>query len=332
MSTPIEKAGEFNLIRRLASISSPRTDPPVILGIGDDAAVFCSTPGMVQVVTTDAFVEGHHFDFSFYDMNHVGYKAMIVNLSDIAAMNALPIIATVALGVPGSFSIEDLEALYEGLTRAASTYGVQIVGGDMTCAPVLMLSITIIGEANEANIIYRNGANPGDRLCVSGHLGGAAMGLDILRNNVSSSVLGNEIRDDLIRRHLMPVPRLDLVNEWVKAGVRPSSLIDISDGLANELHHICAASNCGSVVEESSLPRMPDTYTGTTEPRSSTDYALNGGDDYELLFTSPPELLAQMPPDLFTEIGVMTEKDILIRRTDGSLEHLRPEGHDHFKS
>ena len=328
----IEETGEFSIIRRLASISSSHIHPPVIRGVGDDAAVYRTKSGVVQVVTTDAFIEGHHFDLSFYDMHHVGYKAMVVNLSDIAAMNARPVLATVALGMPGSFSMENLEDLYRGLTKAASEHGVQVVGGDTTCAPVLMLSITVIGEAGESVIVYRNGAKPGHILCVSGSVGEAATGLDILRNNVDPRVLGDTLWNSLVFRHRSPIPRLDLIEEWARKGVQPSALIDISDGLANELHHICEASGCGAILSESSLPLPPEVHTGATEPRSPLDYALNGGDDYELLFTAPSELLGEMSPDLFTTIGMMTEKDVLIRRKDGTLEPLKPGGHDHFGS
>ncbi|MCY4158711.1 MAG: thiamine-phosphate kinase [Bacteroidetes bacterium] len=327
----VTETGEFNLIHRLASISSPYTKSPVIAGIGDDAAVFRTSPGMIQVATTDAFIEGYHFDLSFYQMDQVGYKAMVVNLSDIAAMNALPMLATVALGVPASYSIESLEDLYRGLAKAASENGVQIVGGDTTSSPVLMLSITVIGEVIESNIVYRGGARPGDSLFVSGSLGEAAMGLDLLRNEVDPSLLGNAVWENLVRRHLTPVPRLDLVRAWAREGIRPSALIDISDGLTSEVHHICSASDCGAILWESSLPLPVEVHTGTKEPRSPTDYALNGGDDYELLFTAMPDLLEGMSSDLFTEIGLITEKDVLIQRTDGTCEPLVAGGHDHFR-
>ncbi len=309
---PIEEVGEFNLIRHLASISSPDTEPPVITGVGDDAAVYHPKPGMVQVVTTDALIEGYHFDFDFYRMDHVGYKAMVVNLSDIAAMNAQPILATIALGIPGSFSMEDLESLYQGLTNAASKYGVQIVGGDTTRSPVLMLSITVIGEVRESGIVCRSGANPGDDICISGNLGDAAAGLDLLRNHIGPEELGLKVWNTLTNRHRMPTPRLDLVKEWATKEVRPSALIDISDGLANEVHHICAASNCGAILWESQLPLSSELCAGAPKPRTPVDYALNGGDDYELLFTAPSEILEQMASDSFTTIGTVTEEDILI--------------------
>ncbi len=328
----VEEIGEFNLIRRLTSISSSGTSPPVMTGVGDDAAVYRPKPGMAQVVTTDALIEGYHFDFDFYRMDHIGYKAMVVNLSDIAAMNAQPILATVALGIPRSFSTDDLESLYRGLTDAASKYGVQIVGGDTTRSPVLLLSITIIGEAPVPSLVYRNGASPGDSICVSGNLGDAAAGLDLLRNHTESHTLEPNVWDALTTRHLMPTPRLDLVLEWAQKEVRPSALIDISDGLANEVHHICAASRCGAILWESKLPLSPELRAGAPKSRTPVDYALNGGDDYELLFTAPSEILEQMPSGSFTPIGVVTTKDVLIHREDGTLESLKPEGHDHFRA
>ncbi len=327
----IKELGEFNLIRHLASISSPQIHPPVIAGIGDDAAVYRPAPGMVQVVTTDAFIEGHHFDLDFYEMYDVGYKAMAVNLSDIAAMNARPTLATVALGVPSSCSAENLSDIYKGLAHVASRNGVQIVGGDTTRSPVLMLSITVIAEAPESAVAYRSGAKPGHSLCLSGHVGGAAIGLDLMRNKVGPDTVGGGDWRLFACFHLRPAPRLDLVREWARSGVFPSAMIDVSDGLSSEIHHICRASNCGAVLWESNIPLPPDDYTGFPGLRDTLDYALHGGDDYELLFTAPQELVSHMYPEAFTEIGVITEKDVLIQREDGTLEPLKAGGHDHFR-
>lgn len=326
----IEQAGEFNLIHQLTSIGSPNVEPPVIAGVGDDAAVYCTNHDRVQVVTTDALIEGYHFDFAFYSMEDAGYKAMAVNLSDIAAMNARPILATIALGIPGSVSMDNLEALYKGLRASASAHGVQIAGGDTTRAPVLMLTITVIGEAKASEIVYRNGARPGDRICVSGTMGDAAAGLDILRHGIKPEAVGSTAWDFLVARHLRPTPRLDLVKEWASEGIRPSALIDISDGLANELHHICAASGCGATIWESRLPLSKALRAASVLERGSVDYALNGGDDYELLFTASAQDLQKANPASFCTIGVITEKDILLHRTDDSVEPLVPAGHDHF--
>jgi len=328
----VEDTGEFNLIRRLTAISSSKTRPPIIIGVGDDAAVYESSKGKLQVITTDAFIEGHHFDHAFYTMEHVGYKAISVNLSDIAAMNAQPILATVALGTPSSYPLENLDALYRGLTHGSSSHGVQIVGGDTTRSPVLMLSITVIGEATQSNIVYRGGAKNGEYICVSGVVGEAAMGLDLLRYQTDPSIIGHKTWDHLTSRHLMPIPRLDLIDQWASQGVYPSAMIDISDGLANEVHHICQASNCGAILWESAIPSPPECPTGSDPPRSPLNYGLHGGDDYELLFTASLEVIDQMSSDLFTIIGEITERDVLIRRVNGSLRPLLPQGHDHFRS
>ena len=328
----VEDIGEFNLIRRLTAMTSPKPRSPIIAGVGDDAAVYESSEGMLQVITTDAFIEGYHFDHAFYTMEQVGYKAMSVNLSDIAAMNARPLLATVALGIPGSYPLKNLDALYHGLTHAASTYGVQIVGGDTTRSPVLMLSITVIGEAPQSSIVYRDGARPGDYICVSGIVGEAAMGLDLLRNDADPAIVGQNVWNQLTSRHLMPTPRLDLVDRWASQGIRPSAMIDISDGLANEVHHICEASNCGAMLWESSLPLPEACPTGSDRPRSSLDYGLNGGDDYELLFTASMDVINQMPLDQLTVIGEITEHDVCLHRASGALEWLLPKGHDHFTS
>lgn len=330
--TLIEEAGEFNLIRQIEAITSQSSNGSVIAGIGDDAAVYDSKPGMVQVITTDALIEGYHFDFDFYEMDHVGHKAMAVNLSDIAAMNAQPVLATVALGIPGSFSLGNLKFLYEGLMRVADAHGVQIAGGDTTRSPVMMLSITVVGQAPASAVVYRNGAKPGDRICVSGNLGEAAAGLHLLRTPANFVSMDPQVRDVLTTRHLMPTPRLDLVNAWAENGVSPSALIDISDGLTSELHHICTASNCGAILWESKLPISRELRLGAPEPGTPIDYALNGGDDYELLFTAAPEMLRHMPQDDCIQIGEVTEQEVLIQRTDGTLELLNPRGHDHFRA
>ncbi len=330
MST-LEKVGEFNIIHRLKEISGSVSHPSVIAGIGDDAAVYMPNPELAHVITTDTFIEGHHFDFRFYSMEDIGYKAMAANLSDIVAMNATPVLATVALGIPSSFSLKSLNLLYGGVTQLASTFGVQIVGGDTSRAPVLSLSITVIGEAAKSTIVYRDGAKPGDYLCVSGIVGEAAMGLDILRNNVEPSSVGDEAWQRLTSRHLRPTPRLDFVNELNRQGVRPSAMIDISDGLSSELHHICRASQCGAILWESQLPLPDQCATNTNPQRSPVDYGLNGGDDYELLFTASDNFLAYVSSDLYSVIGEITEKDVLIRRVDNWIEPLRPEGHDHFR-
>ena len=246
-------------------------------------------------------------------------------------MNAYPVLATVAIGVPGSFSMENMESLYQGITNVASAHGVQIVGGDTTRSPVLMLTITVVGEARESDVVYRNGALLGEYICVTGSVGEAALGLDILRKDVGRDCLDQEVWNLLTTQHLMPSPRLDLVDEWAQKKVRPSAMIDISDGLASELHHICDASDCGAVIWESKLPISPEMYAGALESRSPVDYALHGGDDYELLFTAPRKVLERMRPDSFTNIGVITPKDILMERSDGTVVPLAPGGHDHFR-
>ncbi len=324
----IENAGEFNLIRRLTSISSPKTHPPVVTGVGDDAAVYRTKPGKVQVISTDAFIERYHFDYAFYSHDQIGYKAMVVNISDIVAMNARPLLATIALGVPGTFSMEHLEMIYKGLTRAAKEFGVQIVGGDTTRAPILMLSVTVVGEADESNIVYRSGAKSGDLICVTGKLGGAAVGLDLLRNLIQAT----EGKNYLTKRHLRPIPRLDMIEEWEKRGVRPSAMIDISDGLAAEIHHICSASSCGAVLWESELPIDKYIYPETVDLPTAMNYVFNGGDDYELLCIAPEDTIARIPSGKLIRIGRITEKDIVIQRSDGSSVPLLAQGHDHFRS
>jgi thiamine-monophosphate kinase len=288
--TELSSLGEFGLIEHIAS-KVQLGQPSTVKGIGDDAAVI-DPQGLHQVVTTDMLVEGVHFDLSYVPLKHLGYKAIVVNLSDVYAMNAEPRQVTVALALSNRFPVEAVDELYEGMLLACSHYGVDLAGGD-TCSSTsgLIISITAIGAAQKEGIVYRNGARAGDLLVVSGDLGGAYMGLQILEREKAvfkdtGAQPDLEGHDYIIERQLKPEARKDIIALLKQLDVRPTSMIDISDGLASEALHLCRASHVGVRIYDEKLPIDPTTYgTARDFNLDPTTCALNGGEDYELLFT-----------------------------------------------
>lgn len=289
--TEIAALGEFGLIRRLTE-KFPITNASTVKGVGDDAAIL--DYGTKQVlVTTDLLLEGVHFDLVYVPLKHLGYKAAVVNFSDIYAMNGRPKQITVSLGVSKRFSVEDLEQIYEGLSVACQHYGVDLVGGDTSASLTgLTISITCIGEAPKDKIVLRSGAQPTDLICVTGDLGSAYMGLQLLeREKIAFS--GNdqvqpdfEGKDYILQRQLKPEARKDIIETLEKAGIVPTSMMDISDGLSSELMHICSQSNTGCRVYEDKIPISYQAALIAEELNMSiVTAALNGGEDYELLFT-----------------------------------------------
>ncbi len=289
--TELESLGEFGLIDLLTShIKIHHTS--TYKGVGDDAAVLKSS-NAAKVVTTDMLLEGVHFDLSYFPLKHLGYKAIVVNLSDIYAMNATPKQVTVSFGVSSKFSLEAIEELYSGMILACNRYEVDIVGGD-TCASKqgLVISITAIGEADEKNIVYRDGAKVNDLLCVTGDLGGAYIGFQLLEREKRVFLSNPEIQPDLegkdyiVERQLKPEARKDIIQLFQDKGIKPTSMIDISDGLSSEVMHLCAKSKVGMNVFEDKIPIDPQTYEMAREFNlDPTLTALSGGEDYELLFT-----------------------------------------------
>ena len=291
--TEIATIGEFGLIKRLTEhiqIQNSETK----YGVGDDAAVL-EFEGKQTLVTTDLLMEGVHFDLIYTPLKHLGYKSAIVNFSDIYAMNGTPKQITVSLAVSKRFCIEDLEQFYEGLQLACQLHGVDIVGGDTTSSVTgLAISITCIGIADKEQIVYRNGAKETDLICVSGDLGAAYMGLQLLEREKAVFDGETEINPDfsgkeyLLERQLKPQARKDIVEELAKANILPTSMMDISDGLSSELMHICTQSNVGCRVYEERIPIDYQTAVMAEELNMNvTTCALNGGEDYELLFTIP---------------------------------------------
>lgn len=338
--TLISEVGEFGLIDRMKAVLGAPTDEDVLAGIADDAAVYRIGGGKVHIVTTDALIEAVHFDRTFMPLQHLGFKALSVNASDIAAMNALPRFATVALGLPNNITVEQVEALYRGLQQAAATYGCTIVGGDTTAARFLTLSVTVIGEAREEQVVYRSGARPGDMLCVTGDVGAAYAGLQILleqRRRLQEE--GEDYEPDIadvhyvIQRQLAPQAQVGVIRDWAERGVQPTALIDVSDGVASEIHHICAQSGVGARVYTSALPIALETRDVADHFSEDVDtYALFGGEDYELLFTMPKALLDTLDPTTFVVIGEITtpETGVQVQTPEGNLISLGAGGYQHF--
>ena len=292
--TEISDLGEFGLIERLTK-EFPIRHPQTVKGVGDDAAVLSFGEKEV-LVTTDLLLEGIHFDVRYVPLKHLGYKAAVVNFSDIYAMNGTPRQITVSIGLSSRFTVEHVEQIYAGIRLACEVYGVDLVGGD-TSASVsgLVISITCIGDAAKENIVYRSGAKETDLICVSGDLGAAYMGLQLLeRENRVAAGAGKDFTPDfsgkeyILERQLKPEARKDIVEELGKAGIVPTSMMDVSDGLSSELLHICKASGVGCRVYEDRIPIDYQTACMAEELNMNlVTAAMNGGEDYELLFTVP---------------------------------------------
>ena len=310
----ISKLGEFGLIRHLTE-NIELKQKSTLKGIGDDCAVVSTDDGMVNLITTDLLMEGVHFDLTYMPLKHLGYKAVMVNLSDIYAMNGTPRQITVSLAIGKRFQVEDIEDLYEGMRLACDEHNVDIVGGDTTSSMTgLAISITAIGIAKPEDVVYRSGAKETDLICVSGNLGAAYMGLQILERE--KAVYDQQVADAqreakekgknadeliamipqpdfagkeyLLERQMKPEARRDIIQGLKKAGIKPTSMMDISDGLSSELLHICKASNCGCRIYEERIPLDYQTAVAAEEFNMNVSTcALNGGEDYELLFTVP---------------------------------------------
>lgn len=328
--TPLSQLGEFALIDHLTKNFSLQ-QPSSILGVGDDAAVVkCNDKNLV--VSTDMLVEGVHFNLAYTPLKHLGYKAVVVNLSDIAAMNTIPTQITVSVAVSNRFTVEALEELYDGIRTACNYYKVDLVGGDTTSSTSgLIISVTVIGFSNSEKLVYRNGAKPNDLLVVTGDVGGAYMGLQVLeRENEVFKVNPNNQPDlsmysYIVERQLKPEARTDIVDLLKKLEVKPTSMIDISDGLSSEILHLCKQSKTGVDLFENKIPLDPQVISTCEEFNiDSTTIALSGGEDYELLMTIAQKDYDKIKgnPNL-TVIGYMTEPSKgmhLVTRGDTKVE------------
>ncbi len=314
--TELTALGEFGLINHLTE-HVEIYNASSLKGIGDDAAVIKYDTEQSTLVSTDMLVEGVHFDLTYVPLKHLGYKAVMVNLSDICAMNGVPKQITVSIAASNRFSVEALEELYAGMLFACKKYNVDLIGGDTTSSTSgLIISVTAIGEAKKEDIVYRSGAQEKDLLCVSGDLGGAYMGLQVLEREkfvfkdnpkLQPDLVGN---DYILERQLKPEARVDIIQLFKTLDIKPTSMIDVSDGLASELMHICTQSGVGCELYEEKIPLDPQTFERAREfSLDPTVCALSGGEDYELLFTVPMteyEKIKNVPD--FTIIGHITPK------------------------
>ena len=349
--TDISKLGEFGLIHHLTDNIKTKNES-TIKGVGDDCAVL-HYPDSEVLVTTDMLMEGVHFDLTYIDMQHLGYKSAMVNISDIFAMNGTPRQLTVSLALSKRFKVEDMEQFYSGLRMACEKWGVDIVGGDTTSSYTgLAISITCIGEARKEDIVYRNGAKDTDLICVTGDLGAAYMGLQLLEREKSvyyqqvdearkknDKRALEELRDFqpdfagkeyLLQRQLQTEARGDIIARFRELNIHPTAMMDISDGLSSELMHICKQSNCGCRIYEKNIPIDYQTAVMAEEMNMNvTTCALNGGEDYELLFTVPigdHEKIQQM--DGVKMIGHITRPELgqmLVTRDNQEFE-LKAQG------
>jgi thiamine-monophosphate kinase len=336
----LSELGEFGLIKHLTKTVELKNNSS-IKGIGDDAAIIKYSEGKQTVVTTDMLVEGVHFNLAYVPLKHLGFKAVAVNLSDICAMNAKPKQITVSIAVSSKFPVDALEELYLGIYIACEKYQVDLIGGDTTSSKSgLVISVTALGETEEGKAVFRNTAKEGDLLVVTGDLGGAYMGLQVLERELSVYKENPQLQPELegfdyiLERQLKPEARLDMVQLLKELDVLPTAMIDVSDGLASEILHICDQSSLGCKVYEEQIPIDPQTYnTARDFSLDPTVCALNGGEDYELLFTVKQSDYDKIKgnPSL-TVIGHMVEQGAgvtLISKTN-TVEPITSQGWDSF--
>jgi thiamine-monophosphate kinase len=329
-SMELADIGEFGLIKRITARAKIKNES-TLTGVGDDCAVLNFRNNRV-VVSTDLLTEGVHFNLVYVPLKHLGYKAVSVNISDICAMNAIPRQITVSIAISSKFTLEAIDDLYAGIHLACERYGVDLVGGDTTSSLTgLTISVTAIGEAQETELVYRNGAKPTDLLCVTGDLGGAYMGLQLLERENELFRLNPTVQpqlsgyDYILARQLKPEARVDMREVFRSLDIKPSSMIDISDGLSSEILHLCEDSGVGCRLYEERLSFDPQVQKLAEEMHiNPLVAALNGGEDYELLFTIPvtDHEKVRNHPDI-TVIGHMTKKEegsLLV--TSGGLQEI----------
>lgn len=337
----ISSLGEFGLIDKLTE-GLKHVNDSTLRGVGDDAAVMHYGADRDVLVTTDLLLENVHFDLTYVPLKHLGYKAAVVNFSDIYAMNGTPRQITVSLGISSRFTVEHIEELYAGIRLACEFYGVDLVGGDTSASHQgLVISITCLGEAERDKIVYRDGAKPTDLICVSGDLGAAYMGLQLLEREKVASAGNKDFVPDfagkeyLVERQLKPEARRDIIKELADAHVKPTAMMDVSDGLSSELIHICKQSHTGCRIYEDRIPIDYQTAVMAEELNMNlVTAALNGGEDYELLFTVPladHDRVAAL--DGVRIIGYVTKENLgcaMITRDGGEIT-LRAQGWNPLK-
>lgn len=336
----ISQLGEFKLIDRIKGNFALKNAASLV-GIGDDAAVIDISNEECLLVSTDMLVEGIHFDLSYVPVQHLGYKAVAVNVSDIAAMNGKPEQITVSIALSNRFSVEAVDALYEGIKAACENYKVDLIGGDTTSSRMgLVISVTVIGRAKKNKVVYRKGAQINDIICVTGDLGAAFTGLQVLEREKQVYLANPEMQpllgkyEYIVGRQLKPEARTDIVFDLEEAGVKPTSMIDVSDGLASELFHLSSHSQTGVRIYEDKVPIDHLAYETAVEFKlDPMTCALNGGEDYELLFTinQNDQEKIKKHPDIHMIGYVHDRKDqnVLVTK-QGSVVALKAQGWEHF--
>jgi thiamine-monophosphate kinase len=338
--TELDELGEFGLIKHLTR-NFGKMNKSTLKGVGDDAAVIQYGSGNATVISTDMLVENVHFDLIYTPLKHLGYKAIMVNLSDIYAMNAYPRQVLVSMAISNKYSVEALDEIYEGMRMACVQQGVDLVGGDSTSSlKGMTLSITAIGEQATDKIVYRSGAKAGDLICVSGDLGAAYVGLQLLEREKSVFLANPNMQPEfegqnyLVGRILKPEARKDIVEFFESVKLLPTSMIDISDGLSSEVLHICNQSKCGAIIEEMHVPVSELTYQKALD--FNTDpmvCAMHGGEDYELLFTIDPKDAEKIKYNLEISIigEIVPEKDgVRLQTKAGRMHDLIAQGWRHY--
>ena len=341
--TEISKLGEFGLIKHLTE-KIELLQPSSLKGVGDDAAIIAPpAQDEVLLLSTDMMAEGIHFELTYTPLRHLGYKAVAVNVSDICAMNGEPTQVVVSIAVSNQYSVESLEEIYKGIKYACKEFKVDLVGGDTTSSRSgLVIDVTILGKAKKDRVVHRSNAKPGDLLCVSGDLGAAYAGLLLLeraRKNLGANPAQKpELQGYgyVLQKQLMPHPRVDVIEMFRTSGVIPTSMIDISDGLASEIHHICESSKVGCLLEELKIPIHEETTKVAQENSVAPSlFALSGGEDYELLFTlNPADYKKLKEPAMVAVIGEIlpAEDGIMVAAKDGKMLPLRIQGWDGLKA
>jgi thiamine-monophosphate kinase len=339
--TDISELGEFGLIDHLTQ-NIKLNNPSSHMGVGDDAALI-ENGDLLTVVSTDLLIEGIHFDLMYTPLKHLGYKSVVVNLSDIYAMNARPKQITVSLGLSNRFSVEALEEFYMGVNRACEVYGVDLVGGDTSSSNKgFIISVTAIGQVEKDKYVTRSGAKEGDLICVTGELGGAFIGLQLMEREKQVFLSGQdphfkadfEDQKYAVGRQLLPEARKDIIEFFEKAGVRPTAMMDISDGLASELFHIATKSGVGAFIEEEEVPmHMEVQQMAIKFNMDPITAALSGGEDYEMLFTIDPKDVDKVRfQGEISVIGqIVDQKEgVKLHTSGGKIHDIQAQGWKHF--
>lgn len=338
--TEIGALGEFGLIDHLTKSHTLKHQSSV-RGIGDDAALIRNQADKLTVVSTDMLVEGIHFDLIYSPLKHLGYKSVVVNLSDIYAMNAIPKQITYSIALSNRFSVESIDEIYKGIFVACDKYNIDLIGGDTTSSNKgLILSVTAIGEVSPEKVAYRNGAKVGDLICITGDVGAAYLGLQILEREKQLYLSDPNIQPDLeeqsylVGRQLKPEARKDMIELFAKNNLVPTAMIDVSDGVASEIFHICQQSGVGAFIEESGVPIHPDAQMMAIKFNlDPITCALSGGEDYELIFTVDPKDIDKVKylPDVYIMGEIVPTGDgVKLHTKGGNIHNITAQGWQHF--